>query len=178
MRHWITLAEDAMAAQQKLLGEVRAFVKHIGHGQWEFPDDADLIEQISTIKQQIDYHALSGAFYTIERVELRPEDELPETLQSIGCHWSFESGAAHAYHHDNAIDNFGEGNFSEILVYAKVTANDIDWPYTFATNLIHEAEKEVTLLSNRSIVIESYWLNDMEHPVDMRAHTDGYYDTD
>ena len=82
MRNWITLAEQA----NNIIDLVREQVRYIGSGQWEFPDDLDLITKINEIKAEIDHHALTGGEYMIERVELRPETDLPdvsETLETV-----------------------------------------------------------------------------------------------
>lgn len=167
-----TLTEQASITPD-FLSQVRKCVDSIS-GDWTFDDDADLTQRIKNLTDRIEHACLTSEGYLIQRAELRPEDHIPEGFSSVGCHWSWESGTAQVYHHDNAYDDHGE-DVEEVMIDAIVQASDIDWAYTFATNLIHPAEREITIYPGKNIKLDALWVDDMEHPVNMIAQVAGDY---
>ena len=173
MRDLIHLIESAMHSDA-FLAEVREDVDLIGHGQWEFPDDAGLRQRIQTLMHQIEHRAGHDGKYIIERAELRPHDHLPGGFGSVGCHWSWDSNGARVYHHDNATDRHGVG-VEEMMLVATVRPEQIDWSFTVATNLILPGEREITVTPGQSIQMESVWVDDIEHLLRNKAYVDGDY---
>lgn len=175
MRRYIEIVENAQQnSSSEFLAEIRKWMRFIT-SSIPAPPDEELAEFVSEKMQEIDFHASAGSEYLIERIELRPRNQL-QNLGSVGCHWSWEDGAAAAYHHDNARDAH-DGKLVEIRLVARASDDSIDWPYTLATNFIHPGESEITVKSGAQITLEAIWMDGEEHEVNQTVTVSGSYNT-
>jgi hypothetical protein len=105
---------------------------------------------------------------TAWRAELRRE---PTNITSTGVHWSWHADSAAVYHHDNAYDALSDGesrdDLVEVVIEADVRFQSIDWPYTVATNLIHPAEREITVKSGSRVNVTGLYVGEEEVPFEL-----------
>jgi len=70
-----------------------------------------------------------------------PEGE-PLDEDSIGMCWAWDSGAARAH---NAPGGVGMGDVAVVVAHGTVAKADVDWPETFALNILLPDEREIRL---------------------------------
>lgn len=146
-------------------------------------DDGELAVNINELLKTM--HVIGGIGQTmiLDRSELRPKQLVPNGITSVGCHWCWGSGAAAVYHHDNAYEDAEQAGYKrkdliEITLVATVKFEDVDWPYTIATNFIHPGEQEVTIKDGATVMLDYVWVKDKEIEVGRPVGATGFYDMD
>ena len=139
-------------------------------------DDTQLGKIIVNLLQRIDVICGINQTMLICRAELRPKSAL-RGVTSVGCHWTWHDDSAKVYHHENAYDSHNKNaKLIEMIFTGVVPFAAIDWVYTIATNLIHPAEREITIKPNSEIKMsEIYYGDKVMDCKDATATTFGYY---
>lgn len=174
---------DMVQITPQFIAAVRAAGDHIAADiadDWP-QDDTEFASKIRQLLGTMHVIGGIGQHMVVDRAELRPKQSVPDGITSVGCHWCWGSSAAQVYHHDNAYDEAKSSGFNrkdliEITLVASVRFEDVDWPYTIATNFIHPGEQEVTIKNGVEVRLEQIWVGNEEIEVGRTVDVSGFYD--
>lgn len=175
LKTWVRLVENDAMVTPTLVRKVRQMANHIAKDiADDLPKGPAFVQRIRLLLQTIHAEEPIGDKMNIFRAELRPRSAL-DTITSVGSHWCWDPNAAQVYHHDNATDEHGDDDLVNILLDGTAAYRAIDWPYSIATNLIHPAEREITLRNNAQVYLNEIIATDIYIEVNRMVSVSGYY---
>jgi hypothetical protein len=158
MRKWITLVERAalpFELSDEFCAKVHEYLdEHLADWSDDYADPEVMRTALEPLVQSI-FHYRDGNDLEIYRKELRPQDQIDDlSFGTLGHCWSWDSDGAQVCHHDNAYDQYGRDNLTEVMFVADVTITDVDWVQTLAKNLVLRNEREISVEDGKSVRVK------------------------